>query len=216
MSGRKSRQPHRGHAVVRAENIELSIIVLRGERVILDADLARLYAVPTKRLNEQVRRNRRRFPTDFMFRLTREEFSHLRSQSATSSSRWGGRRHNPHAFTEHGAIMAANVLSSERALEASVLVVRAFVRLRQFLMSHAELARKLAELEKRYDAEFRAVFDAIRALMEPVVSSTKPRIGFRPSTTERGGSDIAQTEEIARARMLGTAFRRPRGSRNPD
>jgi hypothetical protein len=94
--------------------------------------------------------------------------------------------------------MAANVLSSERALEASVLVVRAFVRLRQFLMSHAELARKLAELEKRYDAQFRAVFDAIRALMEPVVSSTKPRIGFRPSTTERSGSDIAQAEEIAR------------------
>ena len=121
--------------------------------VILDADLAALYGVSTKRLNEQVRRNRERFPEDFMFHLTAQESGTLRSQIATSRSH-GGRRYLPYAFTEHGTIMAANVLSSERAVRASVQVVRAFVKLRSMLASNAELSRKLAELEGKYDRQF--------------------------------------------------------------
>lgn len=164
-------------ALIPAERIERSILFLRGEKVMLDADLAEVYGVTTKRLNEQVRRNRDRFPPDFMFQLTSEEFAALRSQNATSNEGRGGRRHHPFAFTEHGAIMAANVLSSPRAIEASVMVVRAFVRLRQMLASHAELARKLDELEKKYDSQFQQVFAAIRALMAPP-DGKRGRIGF--------------------------------------
>src|SRR5262249_48982538 len=154
------------------------ILFIRGEKVILDSDLAELYGVTTKRLNEQVRRNRDRFPTDFMFQLTEEEFDRLRSQNATSNVGRGGRRSLPFVFTEHGAIMAANILSSQRAIAASVTVVRAFVRLRQMLASHADLARKLEALEKRYDAQFKEVFTAIRALMEPPGASPRKRIGY--------------------------------------
>ena len=128
--------------------------------MILDLHLAELYGVPVKRLNEAVKRNRMRFPADFMFQLSMEEFGNLRSQIATSS--WGGRRYPPYAFTEHGAIMAASVLNSPRAVAVSVMVVRAFVRLRQLLATHAVLARKLDEMEQKYDGQFRVVFDAIR------------------------------------------------------
>jgi hypothetical protein len=166
-------------ALVPIERIERSILILRGEKVILDSDLADLYGVTTKRLNEQVRRNRSRFPPDFMFQLTKEEFALLRSHFATSNPERGGRRHPPLAFTEHGALMAANVLSSSRAITASVMVVRAFVRLRQLLATHAELKRKLDELEKRYDAQFQQVFMAIRALMAPPDPPNKGRIGFQ-------------------------------------
>lgn len=174
------------------ERIENRILLIRGEKVILDADLAALYGVSTKRLNEQVRRNRERFPDDFMFQLTAAELSalkdqiggsNLRSQVATSRSH-GGRRYLPYVFTEHGAIMAANVLNSERAVRASVEVVRAFVRLRQLLASNAELARKLEELEKKYDRQFKVVFDAIRELMTPP-SPTRKEIGFRVRTLKR-------------------------------
>jgi predicted Zn-dependent peptidase len=143
----------------------------------LDADLAALYGVTTKRLNEQVKRNLARFPEDFMFRLTAGETGNLRSQSATSSSDWGGRRKLPNAFTEHGAVMLASVLSSPTAVETSVQIVRAFVRLRQLLESNVELARKLDALEQRYDSQFRVVFQAIRELMAPPVKPPK-RIGF--------------------------------------
>jgi len=129
------------------ERIERAILLIRGEKVMLDSDLAELYGVDTRRLNEQVRRNLNRFPRDFMFRLTPAEYKNLRSQIATSSSH-GGRRYLPYAFTEHGALMLANVLNSERAAQTSVQVVRAFVRLRQMLASNAELSRKLEALER--------------------------------------------------------------------
>jgi hypothetical protein len=144
----------------------------------LDSDLAALYGVTTARLNQQVTRNIERFPEDFMFQLTNEEFKGLMLQIATSKGGRGGRRKLPLVFTEHGAIMAANVLNSNIAVQASVQVVRAFVRLRQMLASNAELASKLAELEKKYDRQFKVVFDAIRQLMAPPVSPRK-EIGFR-------------------------------------
>jgi leucyl aminopeptidase len=175
-------------ATIPKERIEQTILVIRGERVIFDADLAKLYGVTAKRLNEQVRRNRERFPEDFMFQLTKEEFaeigaSNLRSQIATSRSH-GGRRYLPYVFTEHGAIMAANVLNSKRAVQTSVEVVRAFVRLRQMLASNAELARKLEELERKYDRQFKVVFDAIRQLMTPPEPQRKA-IGFHAKAVRR-------------------------------
>lgn len=151
--------------VIPVERIERAIYVLRDQRVMLDEDLAELYGVTTKRLNEQVKRNRKRFPSHFMFQLTRQEFTDLRSQIATS--RWGGRRMPPYAFTEHGVVMLASVLNSPLAIQASIEIVQAFVRLRQMLASHVELARKLTALEKKYDAQFKVVFDAIRQLMAP-------------------------------------------------
>jgi len=177
---------------VPVERIAHAILLIRGEKVILDADLAKLYGVTAKRLNEQVRRNRERFPEDFMFQLTKEEFANmegevgptnLRSQIATSRSH-GGRRYLPYAFTEHGAIMAANVLNSEQAVRASVEVVRAFVRLRQMLSSNAEFAKKLEELERKYDRQFKVVFDAIRQLMTPLEPKRK-QIGFHAKALKR-------------------------------
>ena len=158
--------------------IEQVILLIRGQKVILDTDLARLYGVMSKRLNEQVRRNRKRFPADFMFQLSIQEVRNLRSQIATSRSRHGGRRYLPYAFTEHGAIMAANVLNTQRAIEVSVYVVRAFVRLREMIASNKELSRRLDELEKKYDSKFKVVFDAIRQLMTPP-ELPRRRIGFR-------------------------------------
>ena len=156
----------------------------------LDADLAALYGVSAKRLNEQVRRNLERFPADFVFRLTNQELAILRSQFATSSSdarrlAWGGRRYAPHAFTEHGAIMAAMVLNSPRATEVSVYVVRAFVQLRDTLVAHKELAKRLDELDARiernlvtHDQTIAGILDAIRALMAPPEPAKRRRIGF--------------------------------------
>jgi len=166
------------------QRIERSILLLRGQRVILDADLAVLYGVTTTRLNQQVRRNIDRFPEDFAFLLTKEEFDDLKLHFATSSSGWGGRRKPPLAFTEHGALMAANVLKTPTAVSTSVQVVRAFVRLREMLASHKDLARRLNELEKKYDAPFKVVFDAIRQLMVPPPPARKRRIGFRVDDAE--------------------------------
>jgi hypothetical protein len=158
------------------------IVIVRGQRVLLDTDLARLYGVTPKRLNEQVRRNLRRFPPDFLLSLEINELRNLRSQIATSS--WGGRRYRVLAFTEHGAFMAANVLNSERATEMSIYVVRAFVKLRELLASNEQLARKLRELEKSLTAldmktrrQFEEVYAAIRALMAPPAAKARP-IGF--------------------------------------
>lgn len=161
---------------VSAKCITGNILLIRGKRVMLDEDLATIFGVTTKRLNEQVRRNKARFPKDFMFSLTREEFVILRSQFATS--RWGGRRYPPNVFTEHGAVMLASVLKSQIAIEASIQVVRAFVRLREMLASNKEFAQKLTELERKYDKKFQIVFDAIRQLMEPVIKP-KSKIGFK-------------------------------------
>jgi hypothetical protein len=166
--------------LIPVEFIERRIFLIRGHKVMLDTDLAELYGVTTRRLNEQIRRNRDRFPEDFAFVLTPKEFANLKSHFATSSSGWGGRRKLPYAFTEHGAVMAANVLSSPTAVRASIQVVRAFVRLREIIATHKDLARKLEEMEKKYDRQFKVVFDAIRQLMEPPPLPPGRRIGFTP------------------------------------
>jgi hypothetical protein len=177
------------HVPVRVEHITQPILLLRGQRVILDADLAALYGVTTKRLNEQVKRNATRFPDDFLFRLTVEEAALLRSQFATSKpprkDGRGGARYQPFAFTEHGAIMAATVLNSPRAVEMSLYVVRAFVQLRELLASNAELARKLNELEgklKGHDEAITAILSTIRELMNPPEPKRR-RIGFTADLT---------------------------------
>ncbi len=154
------------------------ILQVRGQRVMLDSDLAQVYGVETRRLNEQVKRNAGRFPADFMFYLTEPEMHNLKSQIATSS--WGGRRKLPLVFTEHGAIMAASVLNSARAVEMSVYVVRAFVQLRELMVDHKALAEKLVALEQRvseHDSSLVEVIEAIRALMTPP-STVKQPIGF--------------------------------------
>ncbi len=168
----------RSTALVPAERIERTIVLIRGQKVMLAADLAALYDVEVKVLNQAVRRNIDRFPQDFMFQLTAREFDDLRSQSVTSSSGWGGRRYPPYAFTEQGVAMLSSVLRSKRAVQVNIEIMRAFVRLRRMLASHAELARKLDALEKKYDAQFKVVFDAIRELMAPPEPKRRP-IGFR-------------------------------------
>jgi hypothetical protein len=171
--------PDKSVTLVPPERIEGSILLIRGHKVILDSDLAALYRVPTKRLNEQVRRNRDRFPKDFLLQLTRAEHKLLRSQFATlKSGRGRHRKYLPYAFTEHGALMAATVLNSPVAVQVSIQIVRTFVRLRQLLANHAQLARKLAELERKYDAQFKVVFEAIRELIAPTEPTPKRQIGF--------------------------------------
>ncbi|MFA6433652.1 MAG: ORF6N domain-containing protein [Elusimicrobiales bacterium] len=166
--------------IVVPEALEKQIILIRGHRVMLDRDLARTYGVTTARLNEQIKRNRKRFPDDFVFQLTKQEMTDWISQTATSNSAIKmGLRKPPFAFTEHGAVAAAFVLNSPIAVAASVQIVRAFVRLREMVGTHAALARKLQELEKRYDTQFKVVFDAIRELMSPP-ETPRRAIGFRP------------------------------------
>lgn len=161
--------------------VESRVLILRHQRVILDVDLAQLYAVPVKRLNEQVRRNQERFPADFMFQLNSKEHEALRSQIATSKKGRGGRRYTPFAFTEHGAIMAATVLNSERAVAMSVFVVRAFVRLREMLATNRRLAGKIDELENRLDTHDSTIQDLIEAIKELMTPEDPPRkrIGFQ-------------------------------------
>ena len=151
----------------------------RGQRVMLDSDLAHIYGVTAKRLNEQVSRNRKRFPADFMFQLSEEEAESLRSRFATSNKGRGGRRYLPYVFTEHGTVMLSAVLHTPVAIEASIQIARAFVRIRQMVASHHDLARRLHDLEKKYDGQFQEVFTAINELMEPPVKP-KLEIGFKP------------------------------------
>lgn len=161
--------------------VNARILVLRGHRVMLDSDLAELYGVEVKALNQAVKRNLGRFPPDFMFSLTEQEVVDLRSQIVTSSSargNWGGRRSVPYAFTEQGVAMLSSVLKSERAVRANVEIMRAFVRLRSMATQNLVLARRLDELESRYDRQFKVVFDAIRELMTPPAPTPKRRIGF--------------------------------------
>jgi phage regulator Rha-like protein len=166
-------------AIIPVEMIERKIYLIRGHKVMLDNDLAELYGVETKRLNEQVRRNLKRFPDDFMFQLTEEESESLRSHFATlKSGRGKHRKYSPYAFTEQGVAMLSSVLNSDRSIEVNVQIMRAFVKLREMLSSHKDLARKLADMEKKYDAQFKVVFDAIRQLMSPSVPK-KGKIGFR-------------------------------------
>lgn len=164
--------------IVTAETIERKIYLIRGQKVMLDSDLAELYRVPTKRLNEQVRRNADRFPSDFIFRLSTDEDESLRSHFATlKQGRGQHRKYLPYAFTEYGALMAASVLNTPRAIEVSLFVVRAFVKLREMIASHKDLARRLDEMEKKYNGQFSVVFDAIRELMIPP-EEDKRKIGF--------------------------------------
>ena len=165
------------------ERIEQRIFVIRGQKVMLDRDLAELYRVPTKRLNEQVKRNIKRFPKDFMFQLSSKEFENWKSQFATSNSDRMGLRRAPYAFTEQGVAMLSSVLNSERAIHVNIAIMRAFVKIRQFLSTHKELSKKLEELEKKtakHDVEIQAIFDAIKQLISQPKPKRKTQIGFRP------------------------------------
>ncbi len=164
--------------LVPIERIEAKILLIRGQKVMLDRDLAELYEVPTRRLNEQVKRNIKRFPEDFMFQLTKEEFENWKSQIAISNSEKMGLRHKPYAFTEHGILMLSSVLNSEKAIQVNIQIMRAFTRLRSILASHEELRRKIEE----HDTQIKILFDAIKSLMTPPTKEMK-KIGFRK---ERG------------------------------
>ena len=169
-----------GSLMLSEGNIESRIFMIRGHKIMLSPDLAELYGVETKVLVQAVKRHIERFPDDFMFQLTYQEFSNLKSQIVTSS--WGGiRRAMPYAFTEQGVAMLSGILNSHRAIQVNIEIMRAFVRLRQMLATNRDLARKLAELEKKYDSQFKIVFDALRELMKPPL---KPRrkIGFERKT----------------------------------
>jgi hypothetical protein len=184
--------------LVASKRIDRLIREIRGERVMLDSDIASLYSVETKALNQAVRRNLERFPRDFMFRVTAEEFDELRRQSGTSAlrsqiatlklGRGQHRKYLPYVFTEQGVAMLSSVLQSERAIKVNVEIMRTFVRLRRWAVTHSDLARRLDELESKYDAQFKVVFHAIRKLMEPARERLKPRIGFgstQPSGVSR-------------------------------
>ncbi|HZN38749.1 MAG TPA: ORF6N domain-containing protein [Planctomycetota bacterium] len=174
---------HRRSVPLSADAIGARIRIVRGQRVLLDEDLGRLYGVPTGGINQAVARNPARFPSDFAFPLTRQELVNLKSQTVISS--WGGRRATVVAFTEQGVAMLSSVLRSPRAAEVNVAIMRAFVRLRRLLVDHAELAHRVAELEKKHashDERIAAVFEAIRLLLQPLPPTTGERIGFnRPS-----------------------------------
>ena len=166
--------------LIPVEIVERHILLIRGQKVILDSDLAELYQVPTFRLNEAVKRNRRRFPDDFMFQLTKRETEFLTSQLAMSKPGRGGRRTLPYVFTEQGVAMLSTVLNSERAIMVNIAIMRTFVRLRQILATHKELAERLAAMEKKYDQRFKVVFDILRQLMEPPPDAKKEPMGFTP------------------------------------
>jgi len=166
------------------ERIERAIYLIRGEKVMLDRDLGALYGVETKMLNRAVKRNFKRFPSDFMFQLTEDEADALRYQIGTSKKGRGGRRYLPYVFTEQGVAMLSSVLNSERAVLVNIEIMRAFVKLRQMLASNAELSRRLDELESKYDRQFKVVFDAIRELMSPPIR-TRKEIGFRGRSVKK-------------------------------
>jgi len=194
--------------VIPVERIDRAIHSIRRQNVMLDAELAALYEVETKVLLQAVKRNRDRFPEDFMFELTREEFDNLRSQIVTSSL-WGGRRYLPYAFTEQGVAMLSSVLKSSRAVQVNIEIMRAFVRFRQILSTHADLERKLAALEQKYDAHFKIVFDAIRKLMAPPEAPKKGQIGFRsPPTTAAGEPQERQARSQKPPKMRNRRNRR--------
>jgi hypothetical protein len=161
--------------IVPQEIIETKIIFIRGKKVMLDKNLAQLYGVTTSNLNKAVRRNTERFPEDFMFQLSKKEFENLIFHFGTSS--WGGTRKLPYAFTENGVAMLSSVLNSERAIKVNIQIMRTFTRLREMLMTHKDLKEKIEAMEKKYDYQFKIVFDAIKQLLEPPVK-TKKKIGF--------------------------------------
>ena len=161
--------------IIPQESIETKIIFIRGKKVMLDRDLAQLYGVTTSNLNKAIRRNTERFPEDFMFQLSKEEFENLKFHFGTSS--WGGTRKLPYAFTENGVAMLSSVLNSDRAIKVNIQIMRTFTKLREMLMTHKDLKEKIEAMEKKYDYQFKIVFDAIKQLLEPPVK-TKKKIGF--------------------------------------
>ncbi len=173
---------------VSIEVVATKILMVRGKKVILDRDLADMYGVQTRNLNKAVKRNLERFPTDFMYQLTKEEFNNLMFQNGTSS--WGGRRKLPYVFTEQGVAMLSSVLNSKRAIQVNIAIMRAFVRLREILLTHKDLASKIEALELKYknhdiklseyDAHIEAIFETIKQLMAPPLVPEKPKIGFHP------------------------------------
>ena len=182
------------HAIVPVEQIERAILLIRGQKVILDRDLAGLYGVETKQLKQAVKRNIERFPDDFMFQLTREELENWRSQFVTSKADKMGLRYHPMAFTEQGVAMLSSALRSKRAVQVNTEIMRAFVRLRQMLDAHKDLRRKLAALEKKYDDQFKIVFEAIAELMTPP-EKTPRKIGFDVKEKPAGYGKKAKTKE---------------------
>jgi hypothetical protein len=173
---RDSASPARPPLPVPVELIERRIYLVRGHKVMLDSDLADLYQAPTKAFNQAVKRNLDRFPDDFMFQLNEEEASLLRSQSVTASRR--NIRYLPYAFTQEGVAMLSSVLSSPRAIQVNIAIMRVFVRLRELAGTHRDLAQKIAAMEKKYDAQFSVVFEAIKKLLDPPPAPAKRRIGF--------------------------------------
>jgi hypothetical protein len=164
---------------IQPETIQQKIFIIRGQKVMLDEDLAELYQVPTKVLVQAVKRNRKRFPLDFMFQLNKKEYDNLRSQIVTSS--YGGRRYLPYAFTEPGVAMLSSVLNSERAIQMNITIIRTFIKLREFAITHKELVVRLNEQERKvggHDKEIKIIFEVIRKLMEPPEEKPKPKIGF--------------------------------------
>jgi len=174
------------HLIVSVTDIESRIFLIRGQKVMFDADLAELYEVETFNLNKAVKRNLDRFPEDFMFQLTKEEADSLRFQIGMSKvSGRGGRRYLPYAFTEQGVAMLSSVLNSKRAVQVNITIMRAFMKLREMIVSHKDLARRLDDLEKKYNQQFRIVFDAIRELMAPPAKSRR-KIGFEGKRRQGG------------------------------
>ena len=171
-----TKQARKSRTTIPDIQVERHILLIRGEKVILDSELAILYEVETRALLQAVKRNMARFPTDFMFQLSKEEFNHLRSQSVISNR--GGRRYPPYAFTEQGVAMLSGVLSSDRAVKVNIEIMRAFTRLRQMLASNKELEQKINTLEQKYDEQFRSVFNAIHRLRTPAGTDKKRSIGF--------------------------------------
>jgi len=178
------------HAI--ALQAERRILLIRSQKVMLDFDLAELYGVETRASKQAVRRNPERFPEDFAFELTDEEMEILRSQNVISSSH-GGSRYGNLAFTEQGAAMLSSVLRSDRAVQVNIAIMRAFVRLRQMLSTNAELARKLEAMEKKYDGQFKVVFDALRQLMAPPPAGSKKEIGFHTFAHSKGAPSKAKS-----------------------
>jgi len=199
-----------GKDIVPIEHIESKILTIRGRRVILDADLARIYGVPTKRLNEQVKRNAKKFPSDFVFRLTNQEVKHLRSQIvilkgtgnrsqiATGSQKHRDPRFLPYVFTEHGAIMAANVLNSQRAIQMSVFVVRAFISMRRMLVDQRDLAQKLAELERKLTTRLNVHETAITEVLQQIMRLLNPPEEPEPPPTPRKKIGFTALEKSGR------------------
>jgi hypothetical protein len=176
-----TKQPAKMEMIVPQEIIESKIFFVRGKKVMIDRDLAKLYGVETKGLNQAVKRNRERFPDDFMLQLTKEEFENWKSQFVTSNSEKRGLRKKPYVFTEHGILMLSNVLSSPKAIQVNIQIMRIFIKMREMLANHVELKQKIETMEKKYDYQFKAIFEAIKQLLE---SPSKPKklIGFHPNS----------------------------------